>query len=180
MQNFDTSFGTLGVVNEPTYSFSSMTNTRFYAHEVLLTEYGPASIHGVTLNGHGQMVIGAGGGCSTVHDHSSVIVDDKLYLAVGDHAVCISLSSPHELTWAVRVDQATCFGHHWDAGRRALIVHGELEISRLSLDGDLIWQASGADIFTESVRLQPDHVEAVDFERRVYRFDYATGDVMRD
>jgi len=176
MQNIDTPFGALSVVNEPTYSFGSTDNVRTYTGEVLLTQGHPTSIHGITLNGHGVMVVGAGGGCSSVHDHSSLVLDNKLYLAVGDYAICLSLSPPHALVWSVQVDTATCFGLYWEASRGALIAHGELEISRLSPGGDLIWQASGADIFTEGFRLQPDHIEAVDFNRTVYRFDYATGE----
>jgi hypothetical protein len=71
---------------------------------------------------------------------------------------------------------ATCFGIHWENGRGALISHGELEISRLSSEGNLLWQASGADVFSEGFRLLPAHIEAVDFKRTVYRLDYATGE----
>jgi hypothetical protein len=128
------------------------------------------------LNGGGIIVVGAGGGCSSVHEHSALVLDDKLYLAVGDHVTCLSLSMPHRLVWSTQVDIATCFGIYWEHSRGALISHGELEISRLSLEGALIWQASGADVFSEGFRLLPDDVEAVDFNRTVYRLDYATGE----
>jgi hypothetical protein len=176
MQNIDTPFGALCVVNEPTYSFGSTDNVWTYTGEVLLTEGRPTSIHGVTLNDQRVMIVGAGGGCSSVHDHSSLVLDDRLYVAVGNCVVCLCLSPPHALVWSVQVDTATCFGLYWEASRAALIVHGELEISRLSRGGDLLWQASGADIFTEGFRLQPNHIEAVDFNRTVYRFDYSTGE----
>ncbi|AJY03586.1 putative integron cassette domain protein [Burkholderia vietnamiensis LMG 10929] len=39
-----------------------------------------------------------------------------------------------------------------------------------------MWQASGADVFSEGFRLLPAHIEAVDFNRTVYRLDYATGE----
>lgn len=176
MQKIETQFGLLSVVNEPAYSFESQDKVRSYELEVLLTLDRPTSIHGIALNGSGIIVVGAGGGCSSVHDHSALVVDDKLYLAVGDHVACLSLSIPHRLEWSTQVDMATCFGIHWELSRGALISHGELEISRLSPEGALIWQASGADVFSEGFRLLPDYVEAVDFNRTVNRLDYATGE----
>ncbi|WGS53033.1 hypothetical protein LFL96_33215 [Paraburkholderia sp. D15] len=176
MQEINTQFGLLNVVNAPAYSFESQDNVQSYELEVLLTQDRCTSIYGIALNGTGIMVVGAGGGCSLVNDHSALVLDDKLYLAVGDHVACLSLSLPHRLVWSTQVDIATCFGIHWKHSRGALISHGELEISRLSLEGELIWQASGADVFSEGFRLLPDHIEAVDFNRTVYRLDYATGE----
>lgn len=176
MQEIDTQFGILSVVNEPTYSFESQDNVRSYEFEVLLTRDTPTSVHGIALNGSGIMVVGAGGGCSSVHDHSALVLGDKLYLAVGDQVACLSFSSPRRLVWSTQVDMATCFGIHWENDRGALISHGELEISRLSLEGNLMWQTSGADVFSEGFRLLPAHIEAVDFNRTVYRLDYATGE----
>jgi hypothetical protein len=131
----ETPFGLLSVVNEPGYSFESQDNVRSYEFEVLLTRDRPTSIHGITLNGRGIIIVGAVGGCSSVHEHSAVVLDDKLYLAVGDHVTCLSLSRPHRLVWSTQVDMATCFGIYWEHSRGALISHGELEISRLSLEG---------------------------------------------
>jgi len=108
-------------------------------------------------------------------EHSALEIDDKLYLAVGDSVVCLSLEFPHQPLWSVQADMATCFGIHWAEHQRALISHGELEISRLSTDGSIIWRTSGADIFSESVRLLTDYVEAIDFNKSVYRLDYVTG-----
>lgn len=119
-------------------------------------------------------MIGAGGGCSAVHEHSALEIDDKLYLAVGDSVVCLSLESPRRLLWSVQTDMATCFGIHWAEQQRALISHGELEISRLSTEGVIAWQTSGADIFSEGFRLLSDYVETIDFNGAVYRIDYVT------
>ncbi|MGF6607853.1 hypothetical protein OKW45_002753 [Paraburkholderia sp. WSM4175] len=176
VQQINTEFGLLSVVDEPTYSFKSQDNARSYEFEVLLTPDTPTSVHGIALNGSGIVVVGAGGGCSSVHGHSALVLEDKLYLAVGDHVACLALTLPHRLVWSRQVDMATCFGIHWEHGRGALISHGELEISRLSVDGQLMWQASGVDVFSEGFRLLPDHIEAVDFNRTVYRLDYATGE----
>ena len=69
---------------------------------------------------------------------------------------------------------ATCFGLYWESSCGFLISHAELEISRLSLEGYLVWQASGADVFSEGFRLLPGYIEVVDFNGSVYRLDYVT------
>ncbi|KVW70243.1 hypothetical protein WK98_10145 [Burkholderia ubonensis] len=171
----DTQFGVVTIVNEPTYTFRSQDNIRAYPVELLLGNYGPSSVHGVELNRCRVAVVGADRGCTAVHAHSAVAIDDKLYLAVGNHVACLSLSSPHPLIWSTCVDIATCFGIYWENDRATLISHGELTIARLSLQGNVMWSAYGADIFTESVRLLPDCIETIDFNHDVYRFDYATG-----
>ncbi|WP_431824548.1 hypothetical protein [Burkholderia sp. F1] len=171
----DTQFGVVTIVNEPTYTFGSQDNIRAYPLELRLGNDYPSSVHGIELNGCRVAVVGASGGCSTVYAHSAVAINDKLYLAIGNHVACLSLSSAHPLVWSTRVDIATCFGIYWESDRAALISHGELAIARLSLQGNVMWSASGADIFTESVRLLPDCIEVTDFNHDVYRFDYATG-----
>jgi len=173
-----TEYGLIKVVNDPNYSFNSTDNARRYALEIRLTADSISSIHGVYLNGDGIAVIGAGGGCSAVHEHSALEIDDKLYLAVGDSVVCLSLESPRRLLWSVQTDMATCFGIHWAEQQRALISHGELEISRLSTEGVIAWQTSGADIFSEGFRLLSDYVETIDFNGAVYRIDYVTGEFL--
>ncbi|MBB3239723.1 hypothetical protein FHW68_001214 [Pseudomonas sp. Tn43] len=176
--NMHTPYGLITIVDEPTYSFNSTDNAQPYALDVLLTDESITSIHGVKLNGDSILVVGAGGGGTAIHKHSALVLDHKLYLAVGDHIACLSLELPYRLLWSVRVDTATCFGIHYENQQQALLSHGELEITRLSMDGVIIWQASGADIFSEGFCLLPDYIEAVDFNKSVYRFDYVTGELL--
>jgi len=170
-----TQSGPVKIVNEPAYSFGSQDNVRTYPLEVRLSDGTLTSVHALELNGLGVVVVGASGGCSAVHQHSAVAIKDKLYLAVGDHVVCLSLDSPHRLVWATQVDTATCFGIFWEGKRAALISHGELEIACLTPQGNVIWSASGADVFSEGFSLLSDCIEVVDFNRTTYRIDYATG-----
>lgn len=121
-----------------------------------------------------MVVFGAGGGCSTVHEHSGLVLDSKLYLAVGDRIVCFS-PLDQRLAWSSKVDSATCFGIHYNPGRHALLSHGELEIARIDAAGEILWSSSGADIFSEGFWLEDEYVFAFDFEGREYRFSYETG-----
>jgi hypothetical protein len=87
-----------------------------------------------------------------------------------------SLSLPTlELKWATKVDTATCFGVYYCPQDNCLVSHGECEIARARLSGEIVWSASGRDIFSEGFRIVGDHVEAVDFYNGVYRIDIVTG-----
>jgi hypothetical protein len=170
----DTQEGQVTIFDEPTYSFGSADNLRTYDTEIRLDSEHLTSVHGVRSEGEWSSVFGASGGCSAVHQHSAIEVDGRLYLAVGNQVACLNLATG--LTeWSRRVDLATCFGIYWDSLHEALISHGELQISRLSLAGDEIWSAGGADIFWEGFRCLLDGIEVIDFNRSVYLFDYRTG-----
>lgn len=173
-----TSYGLVAIVNEPTYSFNSADNARPYTLDIILSSERITSIHGVRLNGDGILAVGAGGGCTSVHKNSALALGDKLYLAVGDHVACFSLEPPFRKLWSIQADSATCFGIHLQNERGALYSHGELAITRISPDGSIIWQVYGADIFSEEFRLMPGYIEAIDFNKSVYRFDYMTGELL--
>lgn len=163
------------IVDDPTYVFGSVDNVRCYKYETLLaSDESLTSIHGVLLNNEPIVVFGSGGGCSTVHEHSGLVMDSRLYLAVGDHIVCF-FPRDYSLVWSSKVDSATCFGIYYNPGKHALLSHGELEIARIAENGEILWSSSGADIFSEGLRLEDDYVSSVDFEGREYHFSYETG-----
>lgn len=166
----------LKIVDEPEYVFGSVDNgRRRYKYEMPLASGELlSSVHGLLLNDEPIVAFGAGGGCSTVHEHSALVLDSKVYLAVGDRIVCF-VPLDHRLVWSLKVDWATCFGIHYNAEREALLSHGELDIARFTEAGEILWSSSGADIFSEGFTLESEYVSAVDFNGREYRFSYETG-----
>ena len=48
-------------------------------------------------------------------------------------------------------------------------------IARVTYDGKIVWQAGGADIFTNGFELQDDVVRVFDFEDREYVLGIETG-----
>ena len=175
-----TPYGLVRIFDEPTYHVGSRDNAREYQRYVSLADNLPTSVHGVEINGSLICAIGAAGGCSAVHQRSVAVASDRMVVAVGDHVACLSLnaSQAYALLWATCVDDATCFGVYWDERRQAIFSHGELQIMRLTADGVQVWSASGADVFSEGFSLHEDYVEAVDFNHRVYRFDYELGELI--
>lgn len=57
MQEINTQFGLLNVVNAPAYSFESKDNVQSYELEVALTWDRLTSIYGIALNGRGIMEV---------------------------------------------------------------------------------------------------------------------------
>lgn len=167
------------ILDEPTYTPGSKDNTRTYRQEYLLcAEPIVTSRHGIICR-HGDVVAGsavllASGGGSSVHEHSIAVLDNRVYVAVGDHVVCLELPTL-TLVWKTRADSATVFGVYFSRANDGVLVHGELDITRLSLDGDTVWSASGADIFTGAFLIDDERVRAQDFEGRQYVWDVRTG-----
>src|SRR5215207_2899898 len=130
------------IVDEPAYNFGSADNVRSYP---FVWNLDPAestvAAYGVLLDGEPLAVFGAWDGMARVHEHSALVLNGLLYIAVENRIVCLQ-PKPFEFRWALRADSATCFGVHYHQSSGALISHGELEITRFSESGDIVWQSS--------------------------------------
>lgn len=168
------------LVDEPSYTFGSKDNPRTYAEEWLLCsgEYRPSSKHGILIDGQPFAIVGTDGGATGIHDKSSIILEDTAFIAVGEFVIAVDLKEKKK-KWSVEIDDFTCFGIHCSKEHSALISHGELLISRFDKSGEIIWQSGGMDIFTEGCSLKDEFIEAIDFNGKVYRFDYKTGNEIR-
>lgn len=121
-----------------------------------------------------QLVLSADDAPSTVHANMAYCHSPWLFLGIGPHIVCLN-TAMGQLRWVQRADSATVFGIHPITGEDAILIHGEMEITKLSLDGIIVWQASGRDIFTGQVVLNGDHIEATDFNGEIYAIQLDTG-----
>ena len=164
------------LVNEPTYSFGTTDNSRRYDTEIDLTGGRQASsIHGLIIDDRPTLVVGDSGGASGVHEHSLLLLESRVYIAVGAYIVCHTLGK-QEPDWTLEVDDATCFGLYYSVEHDALISHGELAITRFTRGGDVLWSEGGADIFSEGCSLHADCIKVIDFGGRSYFLDYRTGE----
>lgn len=168
-------FGSVELISERAYTFGSVDNVRQYKFEKHFDkQYVPSSRHGVLLNGEPLAVFGSSGGGTGIHDHSAILMNDDIYLAVGNHLACMALQ-PFKLKWVLQPDETTCFGIYYEPRHSALLSHGELEIARLSTDGKILWHSSGADTFTGEFELHPEYIQVTDFNGKIYRFSYDDG-----
>ena len=173
---------TVALSNDPTHLVGSADNVHTYDHEFQLddarTDYSVTSRHTVSVTEDNEpiatCILLAGGGASGIHEHSAIIHNNLCIIAVGPFLASLTLPTL-ELNWATKTDDATCFGVYESQNHNCLISHGEMEIARVTLDGTIVWQAGGADIFTNDCRLDGHFVRVTDFNDRAYTFDINTG-----
>lgn len=99
----------------------------------------------------------------------------RLALAIGKYVVCFQVPTG-ELLWATECDSVCCFGVHALDAEPTLIAHGEIDVSKLSYGGDILWRTFGQDIFTGPFEIEDDGIRAVDFEGTVYWIRLDTGE----
>ena len=175
---FYSTLGEIEIIDEKCFSFKSTDNVRDYPYAKNLDETErPTSIHGISLGGVPTAVFGASRGPTCVHKHSLALLGRKNYLAVSNKVVCFEIA-PFKFNWHLEIDTATCFGVYFDEQHRALLSHGELEIARFSEDGHLIWTAGGEDIFSGAFEVRTEFIQVTDFNDRVYRLNYITGECL--
>ena len=119
-------------------------------------------------------IIGSIGGGTTNHAKATIFEDERFLICCSDSVFCLSIPDL-TLLWRTQADEASCFEIF--KFKDNYIIHGELEITRLDKNGEILWQHSGADIFTtiagkDDFELTDKYIIAKDFENRIYKFDY--------
>lgn len=119
-------------------------------------------------------IIGSYGGGSGIHKNSQVVEHNRIVVCCSDSIFCLCIPDL-SLIWKAKADGITCFEIF--KRHQSYIIHGELEISRLDLDGRIMWQRSGADIFTtpegkDDFEVTQEYIRATDWENRTYKFDF--------
>jgi hypothetical protein len=126
------------------------------------------------------IAIGSTGGKTNIHENSIIAEKDRLVVCCSDTIFCISIPDL-TLLWQTQADKVTCFAIY--KYHNSYIVHGELEISRLDVDGKILWRQSGADIFTtldgkNSFVITDSYISVTDWNNRKYKFDF-NGTIIR-
>jgi hypothetical protein len=165
----------VSIQNEPTliHHYTGLYQKRY----ILGEEYYPVSAHGVKY-GEPEMLdsclLVASGGATMVHPKSALLRDAYCLVAVSSFLACLHLPDLN-MVWQAQVDDATCFEVYHLPQLKSYLTHGELDIARVSYDGEIIWSSGGKDIFTNGFTLFDTFVEAVDFNNEKYHVDLLTG-----
>ncbi|RKS02889.1 hypothetical protein [Flavobacterium sp. 102] len=119
-------------------------------------------------------VIGSSGGGTGIYDNSVIIESNRILICCSHSIFCLSIPELN-LLWQTKADSTTCFGIY--KYKDSYIIHGELQISRLNQNGEIIWQQSGEDIFItldgkDNFEITDEFILAKDWENRKYKFDY--------
>jgi hypothetical protein len=118
-------------------------------------------------------------GCPGISTGNALLRGDTLLVAMAATVVALALPSL-EVRWMTHLDDACLFGlMEIDAGD-AVLVHGEMSIRRLGMDGRVRWERSGADIFTGGCWIEEGQVVAEDWNGATYRWRLADGEVLHN
>lgn len=164
---------------DSTFTLNSMDNLRSYDLIYVAPETDHFSTKIGLTSSERSVIILAGGGASGIHPNCATLCRGRLFVCVGDSLFALSI--PYlELLWIVQADSATCFGvYSIDDG---VLIHGELEISRVDDHGKILWQKSGSDIFVTpegeaAFQIVTNEVYALSWDGRRYKFDLDGNDL---
>jgi len=178
-------FGALVVElsNDPTYRIDSADNnfTYDFAYGDKETEVYLGSNHGIKILSPGRLiksaiVCGVAGG-TAIHSHSAVIADGNIFICCANKVFSLSLPDL-KLNWLMEVDMAKCFGiYKADEG---LFTHGELTVTRINVNGEIIWQTGLRDIIvnieenkTQNEFVMHDtYISLMDFNSNTYQLGF--------
>lgn len=165
------------LINDKLYTSGSADNKRKYSKEYKNQDV----FHFVTKLGivvtklskeYQSAIILGSGGASGLHETSFILNSNSLLMCVDHDIVCLNLPFL-DLEWRKQIDDATCF--EILKFMNDFIIHGELSISRIDINGNIMWTFYGPDIFTEEMRIEGNFVIAVDFNNNVFKIDIENG-----
>lgn len=113
-------------------------------------------------------------GPTSIHSKSAIVFDDMLIVCVSNKVFCLALPTLN-LIWEKEIDEFACLAIYKTS--ESYLVHGEQSITRITFDGDIIWQFSGEDIFVSKdgadvLKFTATHIELVDWSGKLYRLGY--------
>ncbi len=175
MLNYKFSSLNLTIYEDDSFTSHSSDNIRSYDHDYIGQDKSVNQV-GVLVSENDVVIksaiIGSDGGKTSVSKDNIILSGDLLFIAAGD--TIFKLKIPDlKLVYGIRVDEASIFGiHQMD---QDIIVHGELQITRLTNEGSILWQKSGMDIFTQVdgtfFKIENNEIHVRDWEENLYIFD---------
>lgn len=118
---------------------------------------------------------------SGIYEDTFAVKDDKLFVISGNEIYCLEIPSL-KLIWHKEFDQAVNFTLY--KLEEDFIIYGELEIFRITKEGEIVWSFIGRDIWINlegknSFSIESDKIRLFDFQSNEYVLDYA-GNLIED
>ena len=169
------------IENDPIYKIGSADNSFIY--DFVYTDKEPltyqSSNHGIKVYKdniiYKSAIVCAVAGATGIHDNSGVIENGDLYICCADKVFSLKIPTL-SLNWMIQVDQATCFGIY--KADNEFFTHGELEVSRLDRNGNIVWETGLRDIIVNIERdedcfiLHDNFIELMDFNSNKYKLGF--------
>ena len=113
-------------------------------------------------------------GATGLHETSQVFSENQILICCGDSVFCLDIPTL-TLNWKTKVDEITAFQiFKLDDG---YAIHGELQITKINQEGDILWQNSGRDIFITAegkndFEIKDSYIQAKDWDHQIYRWNF--------
>ena len=169
---------TIQIFEEDNYHLKAEDNKYNYNNSIFIkTDYNQSHIgirafqYGEEINSCVLFGNGLGG---LVFEDSLLVHENQIIICCSNYLCAISLDT-FELKWKSEVDPDSAW--HIYQLEDDYLVHGELQISRITKDGDIKWQFRGDDIFfslegTEECKIENDSILLTDFEEKKYVLNF--------
>lgn len=181
MLTFNYGIFKIEIENDPTYKIGSADNSFsynfVYKDKKALTYQ--SSNHGIKIYKDNEIyksaMICAVAGGTGIHEKSAIIENEDIYICCADKVFSLKLPSL-TLNWTTQTDQATCFGIY--KADNGLFTHGELQVSRLDYNGNIVWDTGLRDIIVnvdsddDCFKLHDKYIELLDFNSNKYKLDF--------
>lgn len=171
------------ILDDPNYTLNSVNNLRqyekIYFNENQEDRFYPTSKHAIIVNEFGREISNAiiceVGGGTGIHENSFIIEDDKIWIRICNKIYCLEIPSL-ELIWKKEFDNFTNLSIH--KLEEDIIIHGELEIFRITKEGEIVWHFGGRDIWINiqgktEFSIENKAIRLFDFESNEYVLDFA-------
>lgn len=174
------------VIDDKNYTLNSSHNLRQYQKVYCQeSEFRTSSKHAVTVKKYGieisSAIICETEGATGIYENSYIIENDKIWIRVSNKIYCLKIPSL-EIIWQKEFDQFTNFCFY--KLEEDFLIHGELEIFRITKNGEIIWRFGGRDIWvnsegSEELIIKDNVILLVDFESNRYILDF-DGNLLED
>ncbi|GEP52808.1 hypothetical protein FNO01nite_34800 [Flavobacterium noncentrifugens] len=169
---------TIQITSNSAYESDSKYNINDYRNVYFEeSEYILPSIFGIKIFENDNLVnsaiLGVGGGATTIHQGSLVVSKNRLQICCGNFVFCLSIPEL-KIIWKTQADEITCFGIY--KIDEEFIIHGEMQISKIDKNGNIVWKFGGRDIFVtidgkDNFSITNNIICVRDFQNYIYKVD---------
>nr|WP_294787497.1 hypothetical protein [uncultured Flavobacterium sp.] len=174
------------VIDDQNYTLNSPDNLRHYqkVYSEDIESY-ISSKHAIIIKEEeieiSSVIICESGGATGIFANSFIIQEDKIWLCACNKIYCLEIPSL-ELIWQKEFDQFTNFCLY--KLEYNFIIHGELEIFRITKEGEIVWRFGGRDIWVNTngkmeLTIENKLIRLFDFESNEYVIDF-NGNLIED
>ncbi len=119
------------------------------------------------------LLVAEGVGART-SDTSFVLIGRRIHVAIGYFVAAIELAD-WSLAWLVELQTGACFGIHYAEQHDCVFAIGDMDVTRISMNGMICWSEVVAEAMTDTFDCSGDLVKVKDFDGVLHRLNASTG-----